>query len=115
MTAAIVFFSLLVMAPLSVAVLKGRWWVAAVVIAAVVSLAVVFAVEPSASFQRSTRFKVVEAGLNIASYGGVATLVYGSAARAKPGSWWDRRGRQSLDAFPPPSLVDERHSDRDGS
>ena len=76
---------------LAVPVAKGRWWVLPIVVAAVASFRVVFTVEPSESFQESATFKFVEAGLNLALYGGFGALVYGLAARPKPGSWWARR------------------------
>ena len=62
-----------------------------IVVAAAASFFVVFTVEPSESFQGTTTFKLIEAGLNVASYGGVAAIIYGIAAPAKPGSWWYKR------------------------
>ncbi len=74
-----------------VAVAKGRWWVALLGAASLASVVIIFTTEPSDSFQDSTTFKAVEAGLNIALYGGAIAFIYGAAAKAKPGSWWDRR------------------------
>ena len=89
--AALVILAVIVVGLLALPVAKGRWWVVLIMVPAAVSFLVVFTVEPSESFQGTTTFKFVEAGLNVASYGGLAALAYGIVAPAKSGSWWDRR------------------------
>ncbi len=88
---ALIVLSVILVGLLALAVVKGRWWVVPIVVAGLAGFVVVFTVEPSESFQRTAMFKWIEAGLNVASYGGFGALVYGVAARAKPGSWWGRR------------------------
>ena len=87
---AILVIGLLLALPV-VAVAKGRWWVLLLGVASIASVFVIFTVEPSASFQETATFKVVEAGLNIALFAGAVTFIYGAAAEAKSGSWWARR------------------------
>ena len=89
--AALVILSVVLVGLLALPVAKGRWWVVPVVVAAAASFFVVFTVEPSESFQGTTTFKLIEVGLNVASYGGVAAIIYGIAAPAKPGSWSYKR------------------------
>lgn len=74
-----------------VIVAKGRWWVVPIMLAGVAGFFVVFTTEPSQSFQETTMFTVIEAGLNLALYGGLGAFVYGIAGRPRPGSWWERR------------------------
>jgi K+-sensing histidine kinase KdpD len=78
-------------------VVKGRWWAALFGVVGVAAFLVVFTTEPSESFQETTTFKFVEAGINVLLFGGLGTFVYGLAASAKPSSLWARRN-----APPPP-------------
>lgn len=75
---------------LALVVAKGRWWATLIAIGGMAASFVVFTTEPSESFQGTLAFKVIEAGLNVALCGGVAALIYGIAAPAKPESWWNR-------------------------
>jgi hypothetical protein len=45
--------------------------------------------EPDAAFQETTTFKVVEASIDVALYGGGFLLIVGAAMRPRPGSWSD--------------------------
>ncbi len=85
---------------LAVPVLRGRWWVVPIAVASAASFAVVFTYQPSESFQATTSFKLIEAALNVSLYAGLAALIYGVAAPAKPGSWWHRRNSPSVSAGP---------------
>jgi hypothetical protein len=51
--------------------------------------------EPTAEFQETTTFKVVEAAINIGLYGGGFLLILGAAMRPRSGSWWNRNRPQS--------------------
>ncbi|NNC92457.1 MAG: hypothetical protein HKN80_08170 [Acidimicrobiia bacterium] len=88
----------------AVAVSTGRWWVVLLGVASIASVYVIFTVEPSDSFQETTTFTVVEAGLSIALFTGAIAFIYGAAAEAKPGSWWARR-------YPPKSRRVRVHGD----
>lgn len=85
--------------PVVISSLKGRWWVGAtgatLFVTAFVILFGVVGAEPDAAFQETTTFRVVEAAINIALYGGGLMLILGAAMRPRPGSWWDlNRGTQ---------------------
>lgn len=84
------------LAPIVISTLKGRWWagvlgVGAFVVAFITFFGLFRFPEPSDEFQQSLRFKLINAAGNVALYGGLALAVYGVARRARPGSWWDRR------------------------
>jgi hypothetical protein len=86
--------------PIAIASLKGRWWIGvAGALLFLSAFAVLFGViggEPDAAFQLTTTFKIVEAVVNVALYGGGFLLILGAAMRPRPGSWWHRnRGAQS--------------------
>ncbi|MEA3511058.1 MAG: hypothetical protein U9R51_06440 [Actinomycetota bacterium] len=85
--------------PAVITSLKGRWWIgvtgATLFVTAFVVLFGVVGGEPDVAFQETTTFKVVEATINIALYGGGLLLILGAAMRPRPGSWWDlNRGTQ---------------------
>jgi len=79
--------------PVVISSLKGRWWIGAtgatLLVTAFVVLFGVVGGEPDAAFQETTTFKVVEAAINIALYGGGLMLILGAAMRPRPGSWWN--------------------------
>ena len=79
--------------PVVISSLKGRWWIGAagatLFVSAFVALFGVVGGEPDAAFQETTTFKVLEAAINIALYGGGLMLILGAAMRPRPGSWWD--------------------------
>jgi hypothetical protein len=79
--------------PIVISSLEGRWWIgvtgATLFVAALVILFGVVGGEPDADFQGTTAFKVVEATINVALYGGAFLLIVGAAMRPRPGSWWD--------------------------
>ena len=79
--------------PAVISSLKGRWWVGAagatLFVSAFVVLFGVVGGEPDTAFQETTTFRVVEAAINIALYGGGLMLILGAAMRPRPGSWWD--------------------------
>lgn len=81
-------------APVVVSWLKGRWWIgltgAVLFVTAFALLLGVVGGEPDAEFQQTTTFKVVEAAINIALYGGGSLLLFGALFRPRPGSWSDR-------------------------
>lgn len=82
--------------PIVVAVLKGRWWAGVLgVVAFVGAFVVVFGLfgidEPPEEFQRTARFTMLNAALNVAGYGGLALMIYGVVRPARAGSWWARR------------------------
>ena len=83
----------LIATPVVISSLKGRWWIGATgATLFVTAFAVLFGVvggESDAAFQETTTFKVVEAAINIALYGGGLMLILGAAMRPRPGSWWD--------------------------
>ncbi len=102
---AVVVGPLILLGLLTLLVAKGRWWLVPIVVAAAASFVVMFTTEPSESFQETTTFKLIETGLNVALFGGFGALAYGIAARAKPGSWWDRRyppSQQTIETTQPP-------------
>lgn len=80
--------------PIVISSLKGRWWLGvaggALFVTAFVMLFGVVGGEPSAAFQETATFKIVEAAINIALYGGGFLLILCAAMRPRPGSWWDR-------------------------
>lgn len=95
-TGVIAVIALAVLAtPAVISALKGRWWMG---IAGFVGFVGAFVItfglfgidEPSAEFQETATFKVGEAALNVALYGGIFLLLFGSVRRARPGSWWER-------------------------
>jgi hypothetical protein len=78
--------------PIVISSLKGRWWIgvtgATLFVAAFVVLFGVVGGEPDVAFQETTTFKVVEATINVALYGGGFLLIFGAAMRPRRGSWW---------------------------
>ena len=44
--------------------------------------------EPSAEFQEPATFQVINAGINVALFGGLILLIFGAVRSARPGSWW---------------------------
>lgn len=79
--------------PIVISSLKGRWWIGVsggtIFVTAFVILFGVVGGEPDADFQETTTFKVVEATINVALYGGAFLLILGAAMRPRLGSWWD--------------------------
>lgn len=86
--------------PIAISSLKGRWWIGfAGALLFLSAFAVLFGViggEPDTAFQETATFKVVEAVVNVALYGGGFLMILGAAMRPRPDSWWDRnRGAHS--------------------
>jgi hypothetical protein len=79
--------------PVVISSLKGRCWIGAagatLFVSAFVVLFCVVGGEPDAAYQETTTFRVVEAAINIALYGGGLMLILGAAMRPRPRSWWD--------------------------
>ena len=81
--------------PVVISGLKGRWWMGVVGVVGVVGGFVVFfgafgMTEPSAEFQETFAFQLMNVALNIAFIGGLALLIAGAMQTARPESWWDR-------------------------
>ena len=94
-TVAVAIIALSVIAiPIAISSLKGRWWLgvtgATLFVSAFLILFGFVGGEPDAAFQETKTFKIVEAVINIALYGGSLLLIIGMAKRPRPGSWWDR-------------------------
>lgn len=83
------------LAPIVISTLKGRWWagvlgVGALVVAVITGFGLFGFPEPSDDFQQTLRFKLINLAGNVALYGGLGLAVFGVARRARPSSWWDR-------------------------
>ena len=78
--------------PVVISGLKGRWWVGVVgLVAFVGGFWIIFTTDPpSADFQETAAFEVLNVALNVAFAGGLILMVYGAARSARPESWWDR-------------------------
>ncbi|MDH3498712.1 MAG: hypothetical protein OEM97_01190 [Acidimicrobiia bacterium] len=87
--------------PVLISGLKGRWWIGLVgALAFLAGFAFIFGAfgvaEPSAEFQETFAFRLLNAGLSIALLGGVGLLLFGVMLPARPGSWQaQRRGRDA--------------------
>lgn len=86
----------LVVGSVVLAMLKGRVWMS---VTAVVIVIAVFVVtfgafgfpEPSAEFQATTGFTVLNVALNAAGAVGLVLWILAAALPARPGTWWARR------------------------
>ncbi len=88
--------------PAVIASLKGRWWMGVLGVALVVAWFVFAFVleEPSDEFQETFTFDAVQFALQFALPVGLGLLVVGSFMKARPGSWWDGRDRDTAGARP---------------
>lgn len=84
--------------PAVLSALKGRWWAGVLGVAGfvggfVVAFGAFGTPEPSTEFQETAAFQVINAGINVALFGGLILLILSAVRSARPGSWWDRHHR----------------------
>jgi hypothetical protein len=77
--------------PIPVAPLKRRWLGPFAAIVGVGTAIVVFRVEPSPEFQRTSLFWVIEKLLNVGVVAGIGLMLFSALRPAREGSWWNHR------------------------